>query len=128
MKRLRVTVDGRVFDVTVEVVGEEQRQVMAGAPAVAAPVASVPVAAPPAPPKRAAAVPGSGNVTSPLAGRIVQIHAEVGQAVTEGDLVITLEAMKMNTQVLATRTGKVSAVNVQPGQAVQEGDILMTLA
>jgi glutaconyl-CoA/methylmalonyl-CoA decarboxylase subunit gamma len=122
MKRLRVTVDGKVFDVTVEVVGEEQSQATAGSP-----VMSVPVAAPPAPPKRAAQSQGSGNVTSPLAGRIVQVHPQVGQQVAEGDLVITLEAMKMNTQVFASRTGKVATINVQAGQAVQEGDVLMTL-
>jgi oxaloacetate decarboxylase alpha subunit len=66
-------------------------------------------------------------VTSPLAGRIVEVHAQVGQAVAEGDLVVTLEAMKMNTQVFAACGGKVSAINVKAGDAVQEGDVLLTV-
>lgn len=122
MKRLRVTVDGRVFEVMVEVLDEGAA--VAGSPA---PVASAPVQAPPAPPRRTVAAAGSGNVTSPLAGRIVEIHAKVGQQVAEGELVVTLEAMKMNTQVFATCSGKVTAISAKPGDAVQEGDVLLTV-
>lgn len=121
MKRLRVTVDGRVFEVMVEVLDE------GASAASAAPVASAPVQAPVAPPKRPVAVAGSGNVTSPLAGRIVEVHAKVGQQISDGDLVVTLEAMKMNTQVFASSSGKVTSINAKPGDAVQEGDILLTV-
>lgn len=123
MKRLRVTVDGRVFEVMVEVLDEGA----APAATAVAPVASAPVQAPPAPPKRPVAAAGSGNVTSPLAGRIVEVHAKVGQQVSEGDLVVTLEAMKMNTQVFASCSGKVTSIGVKPGDAVQEGDILLVV-
>lgn len=123
MKRLRVTVDGRVFEVMVEVLDEGA----APAATAAAPVASAPVQAPPAPPKRPVAAAGSGNVTSPLAGRIVEVHAKVGQQVSEGDLVVTLEAMKMNTQVFASCSGKVTSIGAKPGDAVQEGDILLVV-
>lgn len=129
MKRLRVTVDGRVFEVMVEVLDEDAAAAPAVAPApvASAAVASAPVQAPPAPPRRATAAVGSGNVTSPLAGRIVDVHPKLGQQVSEGDLVITLEAMKMNTQVFATCSGKVTAINTKPGDAVQEGDVLLTV-
>lgn len=135
MKRLRVTVDGRVFEVMVEVLDEGAAPAhVAAVPApvpVATPapvqVASASVQAPAAPPKRSAASAGSGVVASPLAGRIIEVHAKVGQQVSEGDLVITLEAMKMNTQVFATCTGKVSQINVKAGDAVQEGDPLLTV-
>jgi len=123
MKRLRVTVDGRVFEVMVEVLDEGAAAAAAQGPA----VASAPVQAPPPPPKRPVVAAGSGSVTSPLAGRIVEVHAKVGQAVAEGDLVVTLEAMKMNTQVFAACGGKVSAINVKAGDAVQEGDVLLTV-
>jgi len=135
MKRLRVTVDGRVFEVMVEVLDEGAAPAhLAAVPApvpVATPapvsVASASVQAPAAPPKRSSAAAGSGVVTSPLAGRIIEVHPKVGQQVSEGDLVITLEAMKMNTQVFATCTGKVSQINVKAGDAVQEGDPLLTV-
>lgn len=129
MKRLRVTVDGRVFEVMVEVLdeGATAAPAVAAAPVASAPVASAPVQAPPAPPRRAATAVGSGNVTSPLAGRIVEVHPKLGQQVSEGDLVITLEAMKMNTQVFATCSGKITAINTKPGDAVQEGDVLLTV-
>ena len=139
MKRLRVTVDGRVFEVMVEVLDEcpsPAPVAAAPAPVASAPIASAPVRAPVAsaavqapapPPKRVTTAAGSGNVTSPLAGRIVEVHPKVGQQVSEGDLVITLEAMKMNTQVFATCSGKVTAINTKPGDAVQEGDVLLTV-
>lgn len=134
MRRLRVTVDGRVFEVMVEVLDEggalaQAAPIPAVAPASApaqTPIASAAVQAPAAPPKRAVSA-GSGVVTSPLAGRIVEVHPKVGQQVSEGDLVVTLEAMKMNTQVFATCSGKVSQITAKPGDAVQEGDPLLSI-
>jgi biotin carboxyl carrier protein len=127
IKQLRVTVDGRVYAVTVEMLdeglGSGVLPVVAPPPLV---MASVPVAVPVKPVGASSAVPG--DVRSPLAGKIVSVDVKPGQTVTEGQQVMTLEAMKMNTYIYAPRTGKVSAVQVNPGDAVEEGAMLMAIA
>jgi biotin carboxyl carrier protein len=123
MKNLRVTVDGKVYHVTVEVLDDApagvipERPVAAPAPpAVLAPGATAPVAAA-----------GPGAVPSPLSGKIVSIEVTVGQAVEEGQQVATIEAMKMNTYVFAPRAGKVTAIVATAGTAVEEGLPLLVI-
>lgn len=129
IRKLRVTVDGKPFDVTVEI-PDDAAAAPVGIPATVAPAAT-PVSAPtppPAvsqPPAASAAPAGPGDVPSPLSGRVTAIIAQVGQAVKEGDHLITLEAMKMNTFVFAPRGGKVTAVKVAVGDAVDEGQLLV---
>lgn len=129
-KSLRITVNGKTYDVLAEILDDESAS--APQPSLAAPVraaAAVPVAAStPAPkvpsPASAAAL---GDVPSPLAGKVVSIAAPVGTTVTEGQVVIVLEAMKMNTEVTAPAAGTVKSVAVAPGEAVEEGQTLMTI-
>lgn len=128
IKKLRVTVDGRSYDVTVEMADDAAPAPLA--PPVLAPVAVAAPVAVPAPsaaaaPKPAAA--GANDVPSPLAGRVVAVVAQPGQAVKEGENLLTLEAMKMNTQINAPRDGVVKAVKVAVGDAVEEGQALVTL-
>jgi len=128
IKKLRVTVDGKSYDVMVEVPDEPG----AGGPA-PAPV-SAPISAPPPPPVSAPAAPaasrgsvgtsGPGDIRSPLAGRIIAINVQPGQEVKEGDHVLTVEAMKMNTSVVAPKTGKVTEILTTVGSAVDEGQVL----
>lgn len=134
IKQLRVTVDGKVYAVTVEMLGEGIGSgvlpVGASPPPLAA--SSVPVASPvvvSVPAKPAVAPSASvGEVRSPLAGKVVAVDVKPGQAVTEGQQVMTLEAMKMNTYIYAPKTGRISAVQVNPGDAVEEGAMLMAIA
>lgn len=128
MKKLRITVDGKAFDVSVEILD----QACCSAPAAAAPVAaaSAPVAPVPAP---AAAAPapvaaGAGDVPSPLAGKVVSLDVAPGAVVKAGDQILTLEAMKMNTNIYAPCNGTLQGFKVNPGDAVQEGQILATIA
>src|SRR5579859_5839690 len=120
IKRLRVTVDGTAYDVTVEVPDEAGSGLAPGAAApptvanpaptavaVPAPAASVEAAAPAAKPAGPA---GAGDVPSPLAGRVTAVMVAVNQEVKEGDHLVTLEAMKMNTFVFAPKNGKVVAM------------------
>ena len=79
-------------------------------------------------PESAAPAAGAGSVPSPLAGKVVSISVNVGDSVKEGDTVIVLEAMKMNTLVTAPATGTVSAILVKPGDAVEEGQALVTIS
>lgn len=132
MKQLRITVAGQTFDVTVETMGGSA-PVGAPAPIAPAPVAPVaapaPVAAAPAPVAAPAPTAGAGTpVPSPLAGKVVSLDVAPGSAVKEGDQILTLEAMKMNTVVPAPASGTIVSFAVAPGDTVAEGQALAYLA
>jgi biotin carboxyl carrier protein len=139
IKKLRVTVDGKTYDVVVELPDDAAAPAIGVGPVnppAAAPVSVPPVIAPAAPnpaptPPPAAASPaaaaGPGDVPSPLAGRVTAIVVTLGQQVKEGDHLLTLEAMKMNTFVFAPRAGKVAEIKTAVGSAVQEGESLVRL-
>ncbi|MHB1308510.1 MAG: biotin/lipoyl-containing protein [Limisphaerales bacterium] len=128
IKNLRVTVDGKKYEVSVEVLEDSN----APAPLPSAPATppltpgSVSLSAPSADHSGSGAAPG--EIPSPLSGRITAIDVRVGQAVKEGDHLITLEAMKMNTFIYAPRVGTVKAINVTVGATVEEGQGLILLA
>ena len=121
MKTYTITVNGNVYNVTVE---EGQTS---GAPA-AAPVAA-PKAAPAADPKAAAPAASAGTVkvTAGAAGKVFKVEASVGQAVKAGDPVIILEAMKMEIPVVAPQDGTVASIDVAVGDAVEAGATLASL-
>lgn len=130
MEHLRITVEGKAYDVIVEKIGSGESApvstpvVRTVAPAAAAAPAR-PVALAPAP---APASPASaGDVRSPLAGIVQAIEVTAGSAVKEGDLVITLEAMKMYTPINANTGGTITAIHVKVGDAVEEGQVLYTI-
>lgn len=125
MRNLRITVEGKTYDVTVEVLGETP----AAAPApAAAPVSATPVPAAQALGAEPPAGPAAANVVSQLAGTVVSVEVTIGQAVNAGDALLVIEAMKMNTPVGAPRAGTVSAIAVTPGAVIEEGQVLVTLA
>lgn len=129
MEHLRITVEGKTYDVVVEKLGGDETasqaqpaRAAAPRPAAAAPAASpAPAAATPPPPV------GEGTVPSPLAGIVQAIEVSVGSTVKEGDLVITLEAMKMYTPINAPTGGTITAIHVKVGDSVDEGQALYTL-
>ena len=94
--------------------------VAGGAAPLAAPVAAAPAAAP--------AAAGGEPVEAPLAGNIWKVHVSPGQTVQEGDVLLILEAMKMETEVRASKAGTVGTVSVKEGDSVSVGDTLLTLA
>ncbi|MBQ6808625.1 MAG: biotin/lipoyl-binding protein [Firmicutes bacterium] len=131
MKKYNVTVNGETFAVEVEEIGgaapvaAAPAPVAAPAPKAAAP-APAPVAAPAPAPKAAPAATGAA-ITSPLPGTVLKINVSVGQAVKAGDVVMVLEAMKMENDITAAADGTVSAVHVNVGATVQTGDALISL-
>ncbi len=124
MEHLRITVDGKTYEVVVEKI-ESAGSSASPAPApVRATAPVVPAPAPAPAPKTAA----EDDMVSPLAGIVQAIEVQVGAKVNEGDLVITLEAMKMYTPVNATASGTIKAIHVKTGDAVEEGQPLFTIA
>ena len=131
-KKFRITVEGKQYVVAVEDITTDSAQgfyqdtaVVATPPSV---VAAAPVAAAPAP---AVASPvgasGPGDEVAPLGGVVQTVHVSVGQAVNEGDKLVSLEAMKMVTHVVARRGGKVISIAVKPGDPVDAGQVLLTI-
>ncbi|SFR99138.1 biotin/lipoyl-containing protein [Anaeromicropila populeti] len=127
MKTYTITVNGNVYDVTVEEGGAGSTAApKAAAPKAAAPAA--PKAAAPAAPKAAAPAgsQGSVKVNAPMPGKILGVKVNPGQAVKRGDVVVILEAMKMENEVVAPQDGTVASVNVAVGDMVESGDVLAT--
>ena len=130
MRKLRVTVNGKSYDVVVETLDEQGKPTafQSAAPAAFQQTSVAPPAAT-APKKKAAPLAaGEGSVTSPLAGRIVSVDCQVGQKVAVGAQLVTVEAMKMNTFVYAPSDGTVASILVGPGDAVEEEQVLVTLS
>lgn len=123
MKNYRITVNGTAYDVAVEELGA------GAAPAAAAPVAAPAATPAPAAAPASAASTGAGSiaVTSPMPGKILAVKASVGQAVKKGDVVLVLEAMKMENEVVAPEDGTIASIDVAVGAAVEAGDTLATL-
>ncbi len=124
MKTLRITLEGKTYDVAVEVLGENAAPVSAPVPASAP---SAPVAPTPAPAPAPAPTAGAGSVLSPMAGQVMKIKVAVGAAVSANQEVVVLEAMKMETPIYAPAAGTVQAINVKEGDAVAEGQALLTI-
>ncbi len=135
MKRFKVKVNGKVYEVEVEEVGE----VTTGSqPRVETPKKEVskPKAAPSpksAPKKTEAPKPkpqasGDGEeVKAPMPGKILEVRVKEGDSVSEGDVLLILEAMKMENEIMAPVAGTVKAIYVSPGQMVETDDLLVIL-
>lgn len=119
MKNLTVTVNGVAYNVTVE------ENTNGAAPVAAAPapaVAPAPAAAPAAP-----AAAGSVPVNAPMPGTILDIKVKAGAAVKAGDVVMILEAMKMENEISAPQDGTIASIDVRKGDTVNSGDVLYTM-
>ena len=115
MKAYKVTVNGNVYEITLEVIDKSEIKTPA---APAAPTA--PVAAP--------AAAGATTITAPMPGTILKVNVTAGQAVKKGNVLMVLEAMKMENEIMAPADGTVSSVNITTGATVESGTVLCTLA
>ncbi len=126
MKQLRITVEGKTYEVQVEMLDEGTGPQTVQSPVV--PVASAAAATPVATPAPSQApVAAEGDITSPLAGVVQAVEVAAGASVKAGDLIITLQAMKMFTEINAPSDGTVSAIHCKVGDAVDEGQPLYTI-
>lgn len=125
MKNYRITVNGQGYDVTVEEVG-------AGAPPVPRTASAAPISALPNAPKPAsgpgAAAPGATMVKAPMPGTLLGYKAAKGQTVKRGEVLVILEAMKMENEIVSPVDGVVTALGAAEGSAVSTGDLLIELA
>lgn len=124
-----VTLKDKTYEVEVEegeaMILDEYEAKAPAAPAAAAPVAAAPVAAPAA---AAPAAPASGTaVPAPLPGNVLSIKVNQGDSVAEGDVLLVIEAMKMENEVAAPCAGTVQQISVSVGQMVNTGDTLVVL-
>lgn len=124
MKSYAITVNGVVYDVTVE-------EKAGGYAAPAAPVAPAAPAAPAAPVAPAApaatGTAGSINVESQIQGKVLRIEAPVGTAVKSGDNVIIIESMKMEIPIVAPQDGTIASINVKEGDMIDAGKLIATM-
>ena len=116
MKKYRVNVNGTQYDITLEV--------LEGEAAAAAPKAA-PAAAPAAPAAKAPA--GAQAINAPMPGTILAVNVKPGQAVKRGDVLVVLEAMKMENEIFSPATGTVVGVHVKKGDAVNSDDLLISI-
>lgn len=132
MKKFNIKVNGIAYEVEVEEVGGASA---AHASAPVRPAAPTPVVAPPSPvaapaPAAAPAAPlaaGEAAITAPMPGKILKINVEVGAAVKAGDVVLILEAMKMQNEIQAATDGTVKAINTTVGANVAVGESLVVI-
>ena len=120
MKNYTITDNGNVYDVTVEEgTGNGAPAAKAAAPK-AAPKAAAKAAAP-------AGAQGAVKVNAPMPGKILKVNAAAGAAVKKGDVLVVLEAMKMENEICAPQDGTVASINVTAGQSVESGAVLATM-
>ena len=119
MKNYTITVNGNVYEVSVE-------ENTGAAPVQAAAPAAV-KKAPAAPKKAASAGAGSVKITAPMPGKILDIKSKVGDAVKKGQVMMILEAMKMENEIVALEDGTVASIDVAVGASVEAGVVLASL-
>ena len=121
MKTYTITVNGTAYDVTVE----EGTGSTAGAAKAAAPKAAAPKAAPKA--AAPAGAQGAVKVNAPMPGKILKVNVNAGAAVKKGDVLLVLEAMKMENEICAPQDGTVATVECAAGDSVESGKVLVSM-
>lgn len=126
MKKFNITVNGSTYEVEVEEIGGVSAPAPAARPAAApAPAPAAKPAAPKAAPKAAPA--GGNSITAPMPGTILDIKVKEGDTVKSGQVLVILEAMKMENEIMAPADGKVVSISTNKGASVNAGDVLVVL-
>ena len=129
-RKFRITVEGKAYEVTVEDLSEGSNLLypQPGTMVVPSPPqAPAPATASAATARPAAAAAGAGDVVASLGGVVESIAVTVGQSVNQGDKILVLEAMKMNSPMIAPCAGKILSIAVKVGDAVEPGQVLVSI-
>ena len=131
MRKFNITVNGKAYEVEVEEVGGAVSAPVsrpAAAPRAAAPAPKPAAApAPKAAPAPAEAPAGGNTITAPMPGTVLDIKVNVGDTVANGDVLLILEAMKMENEIMAPAGGKIVSINATKGASVNAGDVLIVI-
>jgi len=133
MKKFNITVNGKSYEVDVEEIGGNSAPTPVRRQESAAPTTAAPVAMPqapkasPTPAPAPASVSGGETINSPMPGTILDIKVNVGDAVSNGTVLVILEAMKMENEIMAPSAGNVLSINVTKGASVNSGDVLVVI-
>jgi len=122
--KLTITIDGKTYEVDVEPSEPESPTHLTGVNVSSAPL-RVPASAPAAPPQPGTPVNEEKVCRSPVSGIVVRVAAQVGQTLQPGDILLVLEAMKMETSITAPGVGKIAAIRVNQGDSVQAGQVVV---
>lgn len=125
MKNYNITVNGTTYEVEVEETGSVSTQGSRVQPQMSTQARPQPAATKPQ--IKPASQGGNGDVVAPMPGTISDVRVSVGQSVKKGDILLILEAMKMENEIMAPHDGKVSSISVSKGSSVSSGDALVTL-
>ena len=130
--KYKVTLNNRVYEVEVEqgeaMLVDEYELAAPAAPAPVAVAAAPVAAAAPAAAAAPVAVAAGEPVKSPMPGNILKVNVTQGQKVNEGDVIMILEAMKMENEIVATRSGTIAQIAVSKGAVVETGAVLAVIA
>ena len=127
MKKYRVNVNGTDYEITLEEVTGAEASRPSAPVAQPAPAAAPAPAEAPAAPAATAAPAGGEQILSPMPGNILNVNVKVGDAVKKGQVLLILEAMKMENEIMAPKDGTITSVNVQNGSTVESGALLVTI-
>lgn len=127
MKKYRVNVNGTDYEITLEEVTGAEASKPSAPVAQPAPAAAPAPAEAPAAPAVTAAPAGGEQILSPMPGNILNVNVKVGDAVKKGQVLLILEAMKMENEIMAPKDGTITSVNVQNGSTVESGALLVTI-
>ena len=127
MKKYRVNVNGTDYEITLEEVTGAEASKPSAPVAQPAPAAAPAPAEAPAAPAATAAPAGGEQILSPMPGNILNVNVKVGKKKKKGQVLLILEAMKMENEIMAPKDGTITSVNVQNGSTVESGALLVTI-
>lgn len=125
MKKYNITVNGKTYEVEVEEIGKSEQTAPIQVAPVTRPTAPAPKPSAPKAPSKPAA--GSSDITAPMPGTVLEIKVTQGQTVKNGDLVMILEAMKMENEIFAPADGTIEKIHINQGASVNSGDLLISI-